>query len=218
VSNSADCRIWKLTAAGKSSVFAGNKKDGFRDGNGVSARFSYIGGMCVDQQTGCIFVADGLSIRNITQEGEVSTIAPRAGDAILGICVSPSGKCVYFSTPSAIKKLDLMTGSVECVAGCGDQGYLDGIGVAAKFNWPLDLVMEGDDSLLVADTENRCIRRIRLKGNDSIVETIVGSGALGCGVFKTKFNLPRALCVDDSASTCFVADEGNHCIHKFSLR
>lgn len=66
-------RVWKVTSEGKLSVFAGNGKNGLRDGVGEETQFSNPKGLAFDQQ-GNLYVSQALAIRKITPQGVVSTL------------------------------------------------------------------------------------------------------------------------------------------------
>jgi hypothetical protein len=107
-------------------------------------------------------------------------------------------------------------GTVTTVAGGGDPtsdglavagGFADGPASAARFNDPTGLAVGSDGSLYVADTDNRCIRRIK----DGAVTTFAGK----CGSpghedgsrLAATFFAPQGLAFD-AAGTLWVADDG----------
>ncbi|MBX3065573.1 MAG: redoxin domain-containing protein [Anaerolineae bacterium] len=68
---------------------------------------------------------------------------------------------------------DLTTYQIIAVIGSGDQGFSDGDYLAATFNYPQGIAINGD-TLYVADTGNHAIREIDLK--TAAVKTIAGTG------------------------------------------
>jgi hypothetical protein len=59
----------------------------------------------------------------------------------------------------------------------GQPGDVDDVGIAASFNGPSALLLDGD-ALLVADTNNNLIRRVALE--DASVTTVAGTrGSIG---------------------------------------
>jgi hypothetical protein len=60
-----------------------------------------------------------------------------------------------------IRKIVISTGSVTTLAGmAGTAGSADGIGAAARFNYPNDIASDGAGNLYVADASNDTIRKI----------------------------------------------------------
>ena len=53
-----------------------------------------------------------------------------------------------------------MAGLVSTVAGNGQQGYADGEGAAARFNFPTDVVVDKEGTILVVDRDNNRMRRL----------------------------------------------------------
>ncbi len=85
-------------------------------------------------------------------------------------------------------------GTVATVAGGGgdEGGYRDGPGASARFNTPSGIAVAPDGTLYVADTGNRCIRKIQ----DGVVTTLAA-----------RFTEPVAVSLA-SDGTLYVADHG----------
>jgi sugar lactone lactonase YvrE len=64
-----------------------------------------------------------------------------------------------------VRQIDLTTGIIFTVAGNGQTGYQgdNGLGVSASFNTPTGLAVDGEGNLYIADTGNKCIRRLDAK-------------------------------------------------------
>lgn len=80
-----------------------------------------------------------------------------------------------------IRKVDLKTGIITTVAGCGKKGY-DGDGgpaTKATFNEPYAVVIDVDGNLYLADRLNAVIRKV--DGKTGIVSTVAGNGMKGYG-------------------------------------
>ncbi len=99
--------------------------------------------------------------------------------------------------------------------GFGTAGDVDGLGTAAKFNTPTDLVFDTNGNLYVTDKGNHKIKRITPTGQ---VNTFVGSGSSGsANGFGTgaSFNSPTAITIAPNG-LFYVADAGNHRIRRIT--
>ena len=169
-------RIRKITPSGVVTTLAGST-GGFADGTGVNAQFKYPSAVTVDA-SGTIYVGDGYNyaIRKITPAGVVSTIA---GSGVLGFA-DGIGVAAEFNSPTGIAvdaagnlyvadqgnhKIRKVTqsGIVSTFAGSGG-GFADGIGTAAKFNWPMDIAIDVAGDFYVADRSNTKIRKLSFAG------------------------------------------------------
>ncbi|OAM90282.1 immunoglobulin domain-containing protein [Termitidicoccus mucosus] len=88
-------------------------------------------------------------------------------------------------------------------------GAVDGVGTAAKFNTPADLVSRSG-TLYVADAGNNSIRTVTL--STSMVSTLL-SGTVSDTT--KRLSNPSAIAVD-AAGNVYVADTGNHVIRRVS--
>lgn len=103
---------------------------------------------------------------------------------------------------------------VTTVAGSGERGHLDGLGVAVKFSFPGGVTCDSVGNLVVVD--NNSIRKVHANG---AVTTLAGSPGLSDyqdGVGATaRFNSPQGLAAD-RFDNLYVADCENHCIRKIT--
>ncbi|MDQ3366436.1 MAG: hypothetical protein M3680_13505 [Myxococcota bacterium] len=135
------------------------------------------------------------------------------------------GRVLYVadSLNHRIRRIDLDTGIVDCIAG-SVAGYSGdgGPALAATFNYPQDLELGPDGRLYVADTDNHAVRAIDL--TTGIVETVVGTGSqciLGsknaCAdrrpAREVELNEPYGIAFD-VAGNLYVADTHNNRILK----
>ncbi|MGQ0829893.1 MAG: T9SS type A sorting domain-containing protein [Bacteroidota bacterium] len=149
---------------------------GSANGIGTMASFNYPTDMACDGN-GNLYVADQYNhqIRKIViATTEVTTLAGSAGISgsadgtgsaarfryPYGIEYDGIGNLYVSDNDGEIRKIVISTGEVTTMAGSTTVGYVDGIGTAARFNWPCSLVMDASGILYVADYRNNQIRKI----------------------------------------------------------
>lgn len=226
--------VRRISPDGIVETFAGKMGvEGARDGSAHEARFSKPEDVAVDRR-GNVFVADtyNYTIRKISPNGEVTTVAGKAGqagyqdgvgeearfDKPIGIAIDGRDN-VYvvdadYDGPEigncVIRKIDF-AGRVSTIAGrVGEVGPEDGgIGIA-RFHKPVGIDVTAEGIVYIADTEADTVRRIDLEGN---VVTLGGSyleegKADGRGA-NARFKDPQAIAVD-RAGRLYIADTLNH--------
>ncbi len=124
-----------------------------------------------------------------------------------GIVPLPDGRLALSDyMHHCISLLDPTTGAMSPLAGMRDMpGYANGVGDAARFAQPYDMVLMPDGSLAVADMDNHRIRRVQLDGT---VTDIAGSGEIGTlngPADVATFDAPQGLAVLP-IGTLFVTD------------
>jgi sugar lactone lactonase YvrE len=230
--------IRKITPGGAVTTLAGgaHQPGSDRDGTGVAARFNDPYALTVDSM-GNVYVAegrDGWTIRKITPEGVVTTLAGNAGnrgfadgrgpaalfDGLSGIAVDGGGN-IYVADSGGnglIRKIT-QDGVVTTLAGSpGRRDMLDGMGSLAQFNSPSGLAIDLKGNLYVAEIQGTSIRKVTPSGE---VTTFAGKRGIGVGGYRdgsgqvALFNRPRGLAVDDNGNV-YVADSGNNVIRKIS--
>ncbi|WP_422976349.1 hypothetical protein [Undibacterium sp. TC9W] len=178
--------IRKIEADGAVSTLAGKaEQPGSTDGAITQARFRLPSGMVFDK-AGSLYVADSgnHSIRKISPDGMVSTVAGKAGAP--GTADGPAAKA-RFNTPTDVKidaagnlyvadyenhSIRKITpdGMVSTWAGVsGKEGNAEGAGRQARFLRPKALVFDAAGNLIVNDAGEMIIRRITPAG---IVSTL----------------------------------------------
>ena len=220
VADRSNLIIRKITPAGLVTTFAGSSgKSGFANGQGAAARFDGTNGVAVDT-SGNVYVADGSTIRKITPDGLVSTLAgtPRQSGSLDGagsvalftrpdaIGLDTAGN-IYLTDGYAIRKVTA-GGQVSTLAGkCDTSGYLDGPGADARFASLVGLVVDAQGNIFVTDQGNHTIRKITAAG---VVSTFAGTAGDreivdGQGA-AARFSGPGGLAVDASGNL-YVSDE-----------
>jgi sugar lactone lactonase YvrE len=231
VADEGNSTIRKVTGSGVVTTLAGLAgQSGTADGTNGAARFFSPEGIAVDSQ-GNLFVADAgnSTIRKITRDGMVTTLAGLAGVSGSADGTNstarffyPSGLAVDGGGNVYVADLDNHTirrisasGEVTTLAGtAGEFGSADGTNGAAQFFYPSGVAVDGAGNVYVADSYNSTLRKITSGG---VVTTLAGSpGATGStdGLgAEVQFYYPSGLALD-SAGNIYVADTFNSAIRK----
>ena len=178
ITDTGNNTIRKIAPDGSLSTLAGaNGAPGSADGQGADAHFNGPFGIAVDLD-GNIYVADqgNSTIRKITADGTVTTIAGKAGDPgstngvgaaaqfsfPAGLAVDDDGNLyVADRNNSTIRKIDSV-GNVSTLAGiAGTDGSADGACATAQFSFPVGLAVGPSGVVYVADTSANTVRMIR---------------------------------------------------------
>ncbi|XP_039894954.1 NHL repeat-containing protein 2 [Simochromis diagramma] len=148
-----------------------------------------------------------------------------------GLALAPEEpwSCMYVadSESSTIRTLALKDGAVKLLVG-GERdplnlfafGDMDGKGVDAKLQHPLDVAWASEQNLLyVADSYNHKIKVVDPKTKQC--STLAGTGdagdTLGPEFNKSCFNEPGGICVGDGGKLLYVADTNNHQVKVLDL-
>ena len=223
--------VRQVTPSGIVTTLAGSPGlSGTLNGTGSSARFYNPTGLALDG-SGNIYVADygDHTIRKLSVSGSVTTFAGFPGTSGTadgtgstarfffpeGVATDTSGN-VYISDQrnNTIRKIT-PGGVVTTLAGSpGISGTSDGTGSTARFNLPTHLLVDGTDTVYVADCYNHTIRKISPGG---VVTTLAGSPGLSGTADGTgsvaRFYYPQGMALDGSGNF-YLADYGNHTIRK----
>lgn len=229
VADTLNNTIRKITPARVVSTLAGTAGlPGSADGTGAAARFNFPVGLAVDG-AGNVYVADArnFAIRKITPAGVVTTLAGSpsqfgSGDGPgstarfflpYGIAVDGAGTLYVADSGNQLIRKITPEGVVSTLAGgVGQEGFVNGTGIAARFRVPFGVAVDGAGNVYVADSGNHAIRRITAAGVVSTVAGSVGtSGAVDGPAATARFSQPRGLAVD-AAGNIFVADYANSII------
>lgn len=230
VADTTNNTLRKISPSGSVSTLAGlSGRSSSVDGKGATARFEEPYAVATDGSN--VYVADATdhSIRKISADGTVTTLAGKAGsfgstdgvgasarfNAPHGIAVDSAGEVYIADTSnSAIRKISA-AGVVSTIAGAaGMRGSLDATGTAARFSSPWGIAVDSFGNLFVVDTEVSTLRKIT---PDGVVTTLAGSPRLNGLVNGTgaaaRFLVPYDVAVDTSGNI-YVSDHGNHVIRK----
>lgn len=152
--------------------------------------------------TGCGGSSGGATTSSLTQMGGgkqgtplslAATVSTLAGTALVSGSTDGTGAAARFNRPynittdgtnmyvtdnvnNTIRKIVISTGVVTTLAGtAGVSGSTDGIGVAAKFNFPTGITTDGTN-VFVADSSNNTIRKIVI--STGTVTTLAGTAGV----------------------------------------
>ena len=223
VADSLNNRIRAVTQSGLVSTFSGSGVGSYIDGSSATAAFSrpYF---IAQNGTFSFLVADLLNnyIRAVSSTGTVSTVAGNGlgsfTDHVNPLAASfntPSGIAVdsignIFVADSANNRIRLLTSAgVATFAGSSIPGSLNGVGTAATFNFPTDVIVDRSRNVYVCDMNNHRLRKITPTGT---VTSFAGAGVAGWAdgaSTSARFNQPYRAALD-SLENLFVGDEVNN--------
>ncbi len=199
ISMTFDHQIRKVDTAGVITTVAGTGSYGYSGdgGQAISASLNQPIGLAIDAAGNLIFADSGNHrIRKVDfTSGVITTIA---GTGVLayggdggqataaklglpsGIALDSTGNVLiadFFN--SRIRRIDVATGVITTIAGTGTAGYGgdNGQATAAKLKFPLDVAVDNQDNVLIADKNNHRIRKI--DAATGVITTLAGTGATG---------------------------------------
>ena len=163
-------------------------RKGFENGPGDSARFASPHGVAISRE-GLIAVAEAEnhtvrllqpiygSDKTAPESYDVSTLAGVPGSG--GMRDGPAAEAL-FQSPHAVawtaagdlliadignaRIRRLRSGVVQTAAGSGEAGYQDGKGEAASFHYPMDVALDEDEILWIADAGSHSVRSLDPEG------------------------------------------------------
>lgn len=234
--------IRKINSNGIVSVFAGNGMGGFSGdgGHALNAQFNVVYDIDVDK-LGNVYLLDygNARVRKINTGGIIVTVAGNGlpgdplvngvgdgGPATLAPLYSPVAMAmdengniyVVESSKNMIRKIN-NAGIISTIAG---QGFLyagysgdGGPALNAKLHLPVDIAVDKNGNLYIAELGNHIIRKIDVNG---IISTFAGTGVAGYsgdGGPATAAQLFRPFGVTvDTAGNLYIAEDSNHVIRK----
>lgn len=194
ISDTYNCRIRIIDAAGTISTFAGTGNCGFSGDGGPakSARISRSYGIAFDR-SGNLLITDGARIRRITPGGIISTVAGNgtygySGDggsatsASLnypqGVFGDAAGNIYIADTFNYVIRKVNPKGIIYTAAGNHTAGFSGDGGPATKasLSYAYSVVADGMGNFYIADTGNE---RVRIVNSAGTINTYAGNGLGG---------------------------------------
>jgi DNA-binding beta-propeller fold protein YncE len=197
-------RIRRVTPEGTITTIAGNGIPSFLGDGGpaTAANLQYPTGVALDHD-GNLFIADAANhrIRRIDPDGTITTVAGTGGAGFAGDGGPATEATLHKPTGVAVsRKGELFIadeynhrirrvgphGRISTIAGAtefppnydglvpGDYGGDGGPATEAFLNFPTEVLLDGDQNVLIADSSNY---RVRSVDRDGIITTIAGGGS-----------------------------------------
>ncbi len=138
-----------------------------------------------------------------------------------GVAIGPDGGLYVCEVAGhAIRRIDLSSGRITTVAGCGQRGYTGDGGPArdARLNEPYEVRFDDAGRMYFVEMRNHVVRRVDARGR---IETVAGCGQGGFSgdggpARKAKLNRPHSIAI--RGDSLFICDIGNHRIRRVDLR
>ena len=193
VAISSQNRVYRVTAAGKISLIAGNGTPGFSGDSGpaTSAQLFHPNGLALNT-AGNLYIADSdnARIRQVAPNGVISTIAGNgtvgfSGDNglataaefsnPLGLAVDSTGNLYIADSNNHRIRRMVPGGIVGTAAGTGTPSFGGDTGVAtsAQLYYPTGVAIDAAGNLYIADCLNQRIREVASGG---VINTVAGIG------------------------------------------
>jgi sugar lactone lactonase YvrE len=233
VTDTSDETIRQITPNGTVTTFAGSSgTQGSADKKGTAASFTLPIGIAADA-AGNLYVADtgNHTIRKITVDANVSTLAGLAGDS--GADDGTNGTARFRSPNSlvvdghgtvfvadtfndTIRKITPAGVVTTLVGSAGKAGDVDSTNTVARFQSPIGIVVDENTNLFVADSANHSIRKVSAALAVTTFAGATGSlGSVDATGTDARFNHPLGSAFDSSGNL-YIADQQNITVRKMT--
>jgi sugar lactone lactonase YvrE len=230
-------RVHRLTAAGSLATIAGDGSQGYTGDTGPAARATFDGMHNVAVTVaGDIYIADSWNhcVRKIEKaSGTITTIAGTgqagfAGDGglataamfnfVMCITLNAAEDTLYVADLKnlRIRAVNLLSGTVETIAGNGKRGVpQDGApALHAPLVDPRAVTVDSRGQVYILERGGHALRVVL---PDGTIQTVAGTGEKGYRdgpPLQARFGAPKHICVD-AEDNVYIADDVNRAIRKY---
>lgn len=178
----------------------------------------------------CFFAAKEIQADDNPAVGQVVTIAGNGKDITVaangraintavsqpfGICLGPDGALYICEVGShVVRRVDLQSGMMTTVAGCGRKGYSGDGGAAtdAQLNEPYEVRFDSHGNMIFVEMQNHVVRKVDAK--TGVISTIVGNGKAGFSgddgpATAAQLSQPHSIALDND-DCLYICDIKNH--------
>jgi cysteine-rich repeat protein len=195
VISSQEKQVWQLRPDGSVARFAGTGLAGFSGDNGpaLNATFGTLNALAVGPDgTVCVADVGNRRVRCVGPDGILRTVAGNGAEGapaqdglratevplgnLGGMAMDGAGRILLTDFSNhAVWEVD-QGGTIRRLAGLNGPGFGgdNGLAVNAQLNTPIDVAPLPDGSLLIADLQNRRVRRLDVV--TGILSTVAGNG------------------------------------------
>ena len=222
------------------NTIAGNGRPTYTgDGQALGIGFSPLS-IALDSKSNLLYIADESTYHILKMDltsGKITAVAgtgviadPNSGETgpglscrigeVAGMVVDPNGN-LYLAdvTDARVRKLDPQ-GNLTTFAGAGSYGTInDGLPAAGAVMLPLDVALDNNGNLLIADINRNLIFRVSL--TDPRIFTVAGNGNEGFSgdggsPLQASLDIPRGLSYSAALGAILFADWANMRVRKIA--
>ena len=154
----------------------------------------------VDLKQGTVHRIAGNGSKGVPEDGAVAVDSPLVDPR--AVAVDSKDQVYILERGGHALRVVTPDGKIRTVAGTGQKGYRDGPALQAQLSSPKHLCIDAEDNVIIADDQNRAIRKFDAK--DRTLTTILGRGI---GTPPVQLNRPHGVCIEQGK--LYVVDTAN---------